>query len=155
MQQNSYLGRGINDYLYAKSSMIDHNQSEYNWPVVILSEAADKLLKAVVETKLIDESSCIQLMRTHNLRTIVSKLVEKFPDMKLSSKDIKWLGDFYFDARYPGDDFIEVSLEDAIEAIKIVEYILIEVEKILGSVEEKELFAYCQTQVAKITAIGN
>lgn len=150
MKQNSYLGRGINDYLYAKSSMLDRTKSEYNWPVFIFSQAAEKILKAIIETEFVDDSSCIQLMRTHNLRTVVSKLLERFPDMKLSSKDCKWLGDFYFDARYPGDDFILVTLEDAMEAMKIVEDILIETEKILQSPEAKELFEYYKLQVAKL-----
>ncbi|MEG0326808.1 MAG: HEPN domain-containing protein, partial [Cellulosilyticaceae bacterium] len=83
------------------------------------------------------------------LRTIIAKILERFPDMKLSSKDCKWLGDFYFDARYPGDDFIRVSLQDALEAIKIVEEVLAETQKILVSNEARELFEYCQNQVGK------
>ena len=123
MEQNSFLGRGINDYLYAKESMKQVTMKEYNWPAVILAEAAEKLLKAVIETEFAEDSQCISLMRTHNLRTIVAKILEKFPDAKLSSKDCKWLGDFYFDARYPGDDFIRVTLEDGLEAMRIVETI--------------------------------
>lgn len=34
---------------------------------------------------------------------------------------MKWLGDFYFDARYPGDNFVEVNKEDALECIRITE----------------------------------
>nr|WP_307992766.1 HEPN domain-containing protein [uncultured Niameybacter sp.] len=150
MQQNSFLGRGINDYLYAKSSMKDGTKPEYNWPAVIFAQAAEKILKAVIETKFVDDSSCIQIMRTHNLRTVVNKILERFPDAKLSSKDCKWLGDFYFDARYPGDDFIIVTFEDALEAMKIVEEILVEVEKILDSVEAKKLFEHCKLQVSNM-----
>ncbi len=140
MEQNSFLGRGINDYLYAKESMKQVTMKEYNWPAVIFAQAAEKLLKAVIETEFAEDSQCISLMRTHNLRTIVAKILEKFPDVKLSSKDCKWLGDFYFDARYPGDDFIRVTLEDGLEAMRIVENILIEVEKILISEDTRLLF---------------
>ncbi|WP_180270778.1 HEPN domain-containing protein [Sporanaerobium hydrogeniformans] len=140
MQQNSFLGRGINDYLYAKDSMKDQTQKEYNWPAVIFAQAAEKLLKAVIEVEFVEDSQCIGLMRTHNLRTIVAKILEKFPDAKLNAKDCKWLGDFYFDARYPGDDFIVVTLEDGLEAMRIVENILKEVEKILTSKEARSLF---------------
>lgn len=140
MEQNSFLGRGINDYLYAKESMKQVTMKEYNWPAVIFAQAAEKLLKAVIETEFAEDSQCISLMRTHNLRTIVAKILEKFPDAKLSSKDCKWLGDFYFDARYPGDDFIRVTLEDGLEAMRIVENILIEVEKILISEDTRLLF---------------
>ena len=144
MQYNSYLGRGISDYLYAKHTMLDQTKEEYNWPVVIFSQAAEKLLKAVIETKFVDDSNCIALMRTHNLRTIVAKILERYPKAKLSSKDCKWLGDFYFDAREPGDDFIVVTLQDTLEAMAIVEVILVEVEKILDSEEAKRLFEDCK-----------
>ncbi|MGL5675998.1 MAG: HEPN domain-containing protein [Cellulosilyticaceae bacterium] len=147
MKHNSYLGRGMSDYLYAKKSMEDKAKTEYNWPVVIFSQAAEKILKAVIETKFADDSSCIALMRTHNLRTIVAKIVERYPEAKLSSKDCKWLGDFYFDARYPGDDFIVVTLQDAVEAEEIVACILQEVEKILDTDDAKELFEYYKVQL--------
>lgn len=150
MQLNSYLGRGINDYLYAKNTMIDKTMSEYNWTAVIFSQAAEKILKAIIETKFADDSSCIQLMRTHNLRTIVAKILERFPESKFSSKDCKWLGDFYFDARYPGDDFIVVSGEDAIESMNIVESILEEAEKILDDNNSKELFEYYRLKVSNM-----
>lgn len=140
IQQNSFLGRGINDYLYAKDSMKDQMKQEYNWPAVIFAQAAEKLLKAVIEVEFVEDSQCIGLMRTHNLRTIVVKILGKFPNAKLNAKDCKWLGDFYFDARSPGDDFIVVTLEDGLEAMRIVEDILIEVEKILISEETKSLF---------------
>ncbi|MGL4736003.1 MAG: HEPN domain-containing protein [Cellulosilyticaceae bacterium] len=146
MQFNSFLGRGINDYLYAKSSLGDATRPEYNWPAVIFAQAGEKILKAIIETKFIDDSACIQMMKTHNLRTIVAKILEKYPESKLSSRDCKWLGDFYFDARYPGDDFIIVTFEDAIQAREIVEDILVEAEKILDSKDDQELLTYCKAQ---------
>lgn len=150
MNTNSYLGRGINDYLYAKKNMTDGNVYDYNWPAVICSQAVEKILKAVIEAEFADDSSCIALLRTHNLRTVVNKILEKFPESNLSSKDCKWLGDFYYDARYPGDDYITVSKEDAEEAVLIVERTLEEVEKIMKSEEAKELFAFCKERRAEI-----
>lgn len=140
MKTNSFLGRGLNDYLYAKESMKDQTRQEYNWPAIIFAQAAEKILKAVIEVAFVDDSDCIALMRTHNLRTIVAKILERFPDAKLSTKDCKWLGDFYFDARYPGDDFIIVTLQDAIEAMRIAEDIIREVKKILTNQEAQMLF---------------
>lgn len=146
MNHNSFLGRGINDYLYAKSSVSEQGKPEYNWPAVICSQGVEKILKAVIETEFAEDGACIPLMRTHNLRTIVVKIKEKYPDCAISAKDCKWLGDFYYDARYPGDDFITVSYEDATEAIRIAEETITEVEKILTNEKAKELFAYCKEQ---------
>lgn len=146
MDHNSYLGRGINDCLYARSSILEKAHKEYNWPAVICSQGVEKILKAVIEREFADDSSCIALMRTHNLRTIVMKIKEKYPDSMLSAKDSKWLGDFYYDARYPGDDFIVVSYEDALDALHIAEDIIEEVEKILTSQKDMELFSYYREQ---------
>lgn len=150
MNTNSYLGRGINDYLYAKKSMKDENVYDYNWPAIICSQAVEKILKSVIEAEFADDSSCIALLRTHNLRTVVAKILTKFPESKLSSKDCKWLGDFYYDARYPGDDYITVSKEDAEEALLIVERTLAAVEKILCSEESKQLFKHYKERVSML-----
>lgn len=154
MKFNSYLGRGINDYLYAKQNMMNEHIRDYNWPAVICAQAVEKILKAVIETQFAEDSSCIGMLKTHNLRTVVNKILIKYPECKISSKDCKWLGDFYYDARYPGDDFVEVSREDAIEALRIVEATLKEVECILINTEAQELFDYYKQEVNKINRIS-
>ena len=62
-------------------------------------------------------------MRTHNLRTLVNRIKDVIPGINLSSKDCKWLGDYYFEARYPGDNFVRVNEEDARECLRITEEI--------------------------------
>lgn len=49
---------------------------------------------------------------------------ERYPQIPLQSMECKWLGDFYFDARYPWDNFVVVSKEDAYNALSITEHIL-------------------------------
>lgn len=43
-----------------------------------------------------------------------------------------------------------MTLDDALEAMKIVEGIVDEAEKVLTSPQAKALFAYCQLQISKI-----
>lgn len=150
MKLNTYLGRGINDYLYAKKSITSQSCYDYNWPAVICAQSVEKILKAVIESKFADQPDCISVMRTHNLRTIVNRILTRYPESNISSRDCKWLGDFYFDARYPGDDFVEVTKEDAEEALEIVESTIKEVEKILVSDEDKKVFQYCKSQLESI-----
>lgn len=61
-------------------------------------------------------------------------------DIALNSRDCEWLGGFYFNARYPGDDFVTVSEADAQECLRITEQIretiLKEMEKFQQSKEE-------------------
>ncbi len=76
------------------------------------------------------------LLHSHNLRAIYNKIVTQF-NMTVTSKDCKWLGDFYFDARYPGDNFVEVSRQDALECLDITERVGRDVSVILE--HEKEV----------------
>ena len=57
--------------------------------------------------------------------------------LSVSSKDCKWLGDFYFDARYPGDNFVVVSREDALECFSIVEAIQTNTDRILEEAQKE------------------
>lgn len=130
-KMNSYLGRGRSDYLYAKAGMsVGEEYGDYNGVASMCAQAAEKYLKAVIE-KCIFREDAISLLKSHNLRLILNVIKEEYPDVKITARDVKWLGDFYFDARYPGDNFVEVSRQDALECLEMVETIEQEVKKIL------------------------
>lgn len=121
---NSYFGMAENDYLYAKSGLeICRKLGNFNHVASGCSQAAEKYLKALAERCLVGDPDGVLIMKTHNLRTLVNKVKQYYPEIPLNSKDCKWLGDFYFDARYPGDNFVEVNEEDALECLKITEEI--------------------------------
>lgn len=122
---NSYYGTGYNDYLYAKHGLDVANMvGNYNGVASMASQSSEKLLKAIIEVYFVDDEDCIRLLKSHNLRSILEKIKTKFPDCPLDSKDYKWLGDFYYDARYPGDNFIEVGEESGLECIRLLEEII-------------------------------
>ena len=117
---NSYYGMAYNDYCYAKAGMqVGEQLGNYNGVAALCAQSAEKYLKAVLEITFSEDA--LGLMHSHNLRAITNKLKEAYPELELSTKDMKWLGDFYFDARYPGDNFVEVNKEDALECIRITE----------------------------------
>jgi HEPN domain-containing protein len=64
-----------------------------------------KYLKYVLEQVAKDESE----MRSHKLQRINDRIESKDIKLELSREDLLYLSDFYIDARYPGDDFIEVT----------------------------------------------
>lgn len=73
--QNSYYSIGYDDYLFAKDSLpLCDRSNNYNSVVAILAQSAEKLLKEVIEQKFIDDSACIPILRTHNLRVLVNKI---------------------------------------------------------------------------------
>ncbi len=123
--RNSYYSIGYDDYQFAKSSLplCDQN-GNYNSAVAILAQSAEKLLKEVIENKFVDDSSCISVLKTHNLRVLVNKIKERYPNIPLQSMECTWLGSFYFDTRLPGDNYVVVSKEDAYNALYITEHIL-------------------------------
>ncbi|NLK73865.1 MAG: HEPN domain-containing protein [Clostridiales bacterium] len=122
---NSYYGTGYNDYLYAKNSLdIAREIGNFNGVASMASQAAEKLFKAVIEKYFIDDEDCIRLLKSHNLRSMLEKIKTKFPDCPLDSKDYKWLGDFYYDARYPGDNFTVVGEESGQECIRLLEELI-------------------------------
>lgn len=131
--KNSYYSIGYDDYLFAKDSLpLCDKSNNYNAAAAIFAQSAEKLLKEVIEQKFVDDSSCITILRTHNLRVLVNKIKERYPDAELNSIECKWLGDFYFDARYPGDNYIVVSKDDAYTALEIATNILCTVNDIIG-----------------------
>ena len=130
--KNSYYQIGYDDYLYARDSMpLCKRINNYNSVVGILAQSAEKLMKEIIEVQFADDSSCIAILKTHNLRVLVNKIKERYPDCGLDSVECKWLGDFYYDARYPGDNFVVVNEEDANQALEITEKVLACVNQIL------------------------
>ena len=110
---NSYFAIAENDYLYAKNGLeFCKGQGNYNPVVAGCAQAGEKYLKAVLEHYFTEDEDAEKLMSSHNLRSILNKLKEVC-EIAVESKDCKWLGDFYFDTRYPGDNFTITKEEDA------------------------------------------
>lgn len=134
---NSYLGMAKSDYSFAKSSLdVGEMVGNYNQVVAILAQAGEKYLKAVIELCFIGDDDAMVLLHSHNLRALYNKVITKF-ELKVSSKDCKWLGDFYFDARYPGDNFVVANRKDADECLKIVKQLEIDITKIIFAERKK------------------
>lgn len=132
---NSYSGMAKNDYLYAKNAMTAGKEiGNYNVVAALCAQSGEKYLKAVIEKCFVDDEDIMDLLHSHNLRAIYNKIITKYP-MNVTSKDCKWLGDFYFDARYPGDNFVVVNEEDAKECLRIVEILEEDVRAIIADEE--------------------
>ncbi len=135
---NSYFAIAENDYLYAKNGLeFCKGQGNYNPVVAGCAQAGEKYLKAVLEHYFTEDEDAEKLMSSHNLRSILNKLKEVC-EIAVESKDCKWLGDFYFDTRYPGDNFTITKEEDATEAIRILELIRAEATRLLMEVKEQK-----------------
>lgn len=134
---NSYFGMGKNDYLYAKAGMsVGESIGNFNGVAALCSQSCEKYLKAVIELCFTEHSDFLSLLHSHNLRTLFNVVIQKY-NLSVTSKDCKWVGDFYFDARYPGDNFVTVNQEDAKECLRITELLEKDVWRILQEEKEK------------------
>lgn len=100
---NDYYTLALNEYAYYEhaTKLSDFN----NINAVHCQQICEKLLKSVVQTQYPDKSS----LKTHNLRILYEKVKDIISIPMESEFYLSTLTDFYFDARYPGDDFCIVS----------------------------------------------
>ena len=107
---NSYFSLAFNDLKYLKADMRDE-EGAYNRQVIDAHMIAERLLKGVLEdVELNDNRYKSDLLKSHNLRKIGQVLNEKL-GTRLDLPKLSYLKDFYFEARYPGDNFIVVNKE--------------------------------------------
>ena len=110
MIRNSYLSIAENDLDYLES-VLHMGSTFYNQLAVQCQQVAEKFLKGYLDKMMVDEDVS-DLLRRHNMKKIASKLNEINPQLNLDTIGLAYLTDFYFDARYPGDDFYTVTKEE-------------------------------------------
>ena len=113
MLNNNYYDIAMNDLGYLH---IGINSEYYNPMVIMCQQISEKLLKSVVELCCTDD----KLMKSHNLRQLNSALLAVGIDLGLDAPDLSYLKDFYFDARYPGDNFVEVTKQEFNKVLEIM-----------------------------------
>ena len=118
MIRNSYLDIAENDLEYLES-VLKTGIRFYNQLAVQCQQVAEKYLKGYLDRLLTDEDVS-DLLRKHNMKKIAAKLNEIKPELKLDTIGLAYLTDFYFDARYPGDDFYTVSKEEFEKCLAIM-----------------------------------
>ncbi len=119
MIKNSYIDIAQNDLEYLETVLGTGNRF-YNQLAVQCQQVAEKYLKGYLD-KLMVEEDIADLLRKHNMKKIAAKLNEIHPEFQLDTIGLAYLTDFYFDARYPGDDFYTVS-EDEFQKCLAVMY---------------------------------
>lgn len=115
---NTYIDIAENDLQYLESVLKTGN-TFYNQLAVQCQQVAEKFLKGYLDRTVLEEDVS-DLLRKHNMKKIASKLNDMNPGLKLDTVGLAYLTDFYFDARYPGDDFYTVSKEEFEKCLSIM-----------------------------------
>lgn len=111
--ENNYLSIALNDYEYA---LVSRHPGFNNNITAQYQQVCEKLLKHVVE----HIGSNSDLLRSHNLKRLYDSIKSEIRLSRESELFLSTLTDFYFDARYPGDDFLNVSDEDTDYSYKVM-----------------------------------
>ena len=118
MIKNTHIDIAENDLQYLES-VLQTGSTFYNQLAVQCQQVAEKFLKGYLD-KLLLEEDISDLLRKHNMKKMASKLNEWNPELNLDTIGLAYLTDFYFDARYPGDDFYTVSKEEFEKCLAIM-----------------------------------
>lgn len=95
---------------------------KYNWyndVAVACQQLAEYSLKAAFEKTMPDNpsDSDIRLLGEHKLAPLARRLIQKYGYV-FNVDDCVILQEYYFNARYPGEDFADVTQYDAKQAIE-------------------------------------
>ena len=116
----NYYDIAENDYQYFKQYTTIINP-DYNNPLAIQAQQiVEKLLKHMIEDYCQEENPK-ELLRSHKLQSIYMSINRIYPNFQLNRDDLLFLSSFYYDARYPGVDFVKVDKDDALRCIQIVD----------------------------------
>lgn len=111
---NDYYEIACNDLLYLQATL---DTGLYNQIAVQAEQVTEKMLKSVAERYCVGIE---KLMNTHNLRGIYDQIHKALPSFVLDRHRLSTLKDLYFDAKYPGDNFVEVDEELCTECLSIM-----------------------------------
>ena len=118
MIKNTYLAIAENDLTYLEE-VRKTGSTFYNQLSVQCQQVAEKFLKGYLDNLLLEEDVS-DLLRKHNMKKIAVKLNDLYPELGLDTVGLAYLTDFYFDARYPGDDFYTVTKEEFDKCLSIM-----------------------------------
>lgn len=118
MIKNTYFDIAENDLQYLES-MLAVESTFYNQLAVQCQQVAEKYLKGYLDKIFVDEDVS-DLLRKHNMKKIASKLNAVKPGLDLDTIGLAYLTDFYYDARYPGDDFYNVTKDDFEKCLSVM-----------------------------------
>lgn len=109
----------------------------YNNISVLIEQIVEKLLKSVMEVVCIPCDK--QTLNGHNLRKIYLSIVKEVVDFELDVDALSSLKDLYFDADYPGENFIEVTEDMCIKYTRFMYEVIRVVNKFRA---ESNLYTY-------------
>ena len=121
----TYYQIAVNDLEYLQPTL--SFSKVYNPIVVQAQQIAEWMLKSVAE--LVCTESIEDVLKTHNLKKIYLEICKYDKTIRLSAKDLGFLKDFYFEAKYPGENFILVDRQMCNECLEVMYSVIAETNR--------------------------
>lgn len=127
MIKNDYYHIAMNDLEYLN---VVKKYPYYNQHCISCQQISEKLLKHLVSISYAEDDKD-KILKSHSLRTIYRAINRNIPSFNLIEEELANLTDYYFDAKYPGNDFFTATEEDFIKCYDSLLKIVNEVNKLL------------------------
>lgn len=130
MKSYNYYKIALNDFKYLEHNIGIEDEDFYNRNAILCEQVVEKLLKHIVERACFKEDYSV-LLKGHNLVKLYKAIVEEGIALEISINGLRTLKDYYFDANYPGDNFVLVTQEELKEAYELTQEVLEKVKRIV------------------------
>jgi HEPN domain-containing protein len=116
MIQNDYYHIACNDleYLDAVKYLPFYNQH-----CIACQQICEKLLKHIIMISYAGDDK-ERYLKSHSLRTLYRAIHSSITEFILPEEELAILTDYYFDAKYPGNDFFTANEEEFIKCYATV-----------------------------------
>ena len=130
VKQYNYYRIALNEFKYLEYNIQIEDEDIYNRNGILCEQVVEKLLKHIVERACFKEDYS-NLLKGHNLVKLYKAILEEGIELDLSINMLRTLKDYYFDANYPGDNFILLTKEEVDEAYAFTKDTLAKVKKVI------------------------
>ncbi|MGD9568298.1 MAG: HEPN domain-containing protein [Sedimentibacter sp.] len=127
MIQNDYYHIAMNDLEYLNA--VKH-LPYYNQHCISCQQIGEKLLKHIISLSYVDDDKD-KILKSHSLRTIYRAIHKYMPSLILHEEELANLTDYYFDAKYLGNDFFTANQDDFNKCYSSLLKIVEEINKLL------------------------
>lgn len=117
--KGTYYSIAFDDFQY----LFDQKDSKYvNHIAPLCQQCAEKYLKSII----VDSGVPLEdkeLLKSHSLVKLASYIEKNIIPLQIDRRELRLLTDFYYDTRYPGDNFYiidEIELKSGLELLYII-----------------------------------
>lgn len=111
---NDYYYIGMNDLCYLQCAL---KTTYYNKLAIDAQQVIERMLKSVAERACVGVEG---LLHTHNLRALYDAIHKELPNFYLDRGALSILKDYYYDLRYPGHNYVDITREECEECIDLM-----------------------------------